>query len=100
MSKLNISVPHNLGAGEAQSRVKGLLGQLKNQFGSQVEDLQENWDGNQGAFAFKAMGMKVDGNIVVKPASVDLEGNLPMAALPFKGTIETTIKDKLQELLR
>jgi hypothetical protein len=28
-----------------------------------------------------------------------VEGNLPLAALPFKGTIESTIRNKLENLL-
>jgi hypothetical protein len=100
MTKMTISVPHNLGAGEAQNRIKNLVGNLKKQFGGQIDDVQESWNGNRGNFSFKAMGMAVDGNILVQPDSVNLEGNLPLSAMPFKGTIERTIKDQLSSLLR
>ncbi|MGE5679287.1 MAG: polyhydroxyalkanoic acid system family protein [Bacillota bacterium] len=99
MPKMNISVPHNLGAGEAQNRIKNLVGDLKKQFGDQIDNVQESWEGNKGNFSFRAMGMSIDGNILVKPDSVSLEGNLPLTAMPFKGTIERTIKDQLSSLL-
>lgn len=99
MPKMNISVPHNLGAGEAQNRIKSLLGDLKKQFGGQVDNMNESWNGNRGSFSFSAMGMAVDGDILIKPDSVDLEGNLPLGAVPFKSKIEKTIKDQLTNLL-
>lgn len=99
MSKMKVSVPHNLGEGEAVKRVSGLITELKNQFGSQVSDVRESWDGNRGIFSFRAMGMSVDGELSVLPSKVEVEGNLPLAALPFKGTIESTIRNKLENLL-
>ncbi|MGE5401858.1 MAG: polyhydroxyalkanoic acid system family protein [Ignavibacteriales bacterium] len=99
MAKMKISVPHNLGEGEAASRVRNLVSQLKNQYGSQITDMKETWNGNKGNFSFRAMGINVDGEIFVEPSQVNLEGNLPMAALPFKGTIESTIRNKLESLL-
>lgn len=99
MPKMKISVPHKLNQEDAKSRVMNLIGSLKGQFGSQVSNVQENWNGNNGNFSFSAMGMSVKGLISVGSNEVNLEGDLPIAALPFKGTIENTIKDKLSAML-
>lgn len=100
MSKFLVSVPHNLSEDEARSRVQNMISGLKNQFGSQISDINETWTGNRNDFSFRAMGMAIKGGLNVNAADVTLDGDLPLAALPFKGTIEKTIKDQLSTLLR
>lgn len=99
MPKLNITVEHKLPQEEALKRVKGLLGEVKDQFSDKISDLQENWDNNDGEFSFSAMGFSVSGNLIVKQSEVQLSGNLPFAAGFFKGKIEETIRDKATQLL-
>ncbi|MGE5456766.1 MAG: polyhydroxyalkanoic acid system family protein [Methanococcaceae archaeon] len=100
MSKFSVSVPHNLSETEAQARVQNMMSSLKTQFGSQISDINESWAGNRNDFSFRAMGMSIKGGLTVNPTDVTLDGDLPLAALPFKGTIEKTIKDQLSNLLR
>ena len=100
MPKMNMVVPHNLGKEEALVRIKKLLGELKTQYGDQIQNLQESWSGDEGMFSFSAMGFSVSGKLVVGPSRVELTGNLPFAALPFKGRIERTIRERAVELLR
>ncbi|MGE5364961.1 MAG: polyhydroxyalkanoic acid system family protein [Bacteroidota bacterium] len=99
MPTMKVSVPHNLGQDEARNRLQSFVNNLKSQYGAQVKNVQENWSGNRGDFAFSAMGINVKGSLSVQPSSVDLEGDLPITALPFKGTIENTIKSELSKLL-
>ena len=49
--------------------------------------------------AFNAMGFAIDGHLDVKPADVLIEINLPRAAIPFKGRIESEILKHAKELL-
>lgn len=99
MPKLNISVQHRLAQEEALNRIKGLLGQVKNQFADKITDLRENWNGNTGTFSFSAMGFSVSGTLTVKPSEVELNGNLPFAASFFRGKIESTIRERASTLL-
>lgn len=99
MPKMNISVPHNLNQEDVRNRLQNLVGSLKQQYGDQLKNVQENWSGDKGDFSFTAMGVNVKGTVSVQSNSVNIEGDLPLTALPFKGTIESTIKDRLKTLL-
>jgi hypothetical protein len=99
MPKINLSVPHQLGQDEAKSRISKLITESRGQFGGKVTDLEEEWTGNTDAFRFRAMGFAVDGQIEVQPAEVRIDVNLPWAALPFKGRVESEILKHARELL-
>ena len=99
MAKLNMVVSHRLTQDEAVTRVKTLLGEVKNQFADKISDLREEWNGNTGKFSFSAMGFSVSGTLIVKSAEVELSGNLPFVALFFKGKIESTIRERAETLL-
>ena len=99
MPSIKLSVPHKLGADEAKKRITKLISDTKEKFGGQVSDVRESWNGNRGDFGFKAMGFDVSGNLQVQPATVDIEINLPFAALLFKSKVENEISTKAKELL-
>lgn len=99
MPKSNVTVEHSLGKEEALNRLKGMLDQVKQSYGSQVSDLEENWNDNGGNFSFKAMGFKISGDLVVTDNMVSIDADFPWAAKPFQGTIETTIRERAERLL-
>jgi hypothetical protein len=99
MPKLKVSVPHNIGEKDAKERIVNLINILKEEYKGQVSDVHESWEGDKGSFSFKIMGFSVNGDIIVDPRTVHLEGNLPLAAVPFKGRIESTIKSRMETLL-
>ena len=99
MPKSSISIDHSLGQEEALNRIKGILAQVKENYGSQVSDLQENWTDNGGDFSFKAMGFKIAGDLAVTDSKVMINAEYPWAAKPFQGTIETTIRERAERLL-
>lgn len=99
MPKSTISINHSLGQQEALSRIKGMLSQVKENYGSQVSDLRGNWTDNGGDFSFKAMGFKVSGDLTVTDSNVVIDAEYPWAAKPFQGTIETTIRERAERLL-
>ena len=99
MPKIKLSVPHQLGQDEAKSRVSKLIADSRGQFGDKVTDLEEAWTGNIEAFSFRAMGFAVDGQLDVQPAEVLIDINIPWAALPFKGRVESEILKHARELL-
>lgn len=99
MPKLEMSIRHNLPQAEAVSRIKGLLGEIKQQHGEQITNLKEVWSGNKANFSFNAAGFDVSGTLEVGLSEVKLNGSLPFLAGLFKGQIESTIRDRAQRLL-
>ncbi len=99
MPTINIAVPHQLGTDEAKRRITTLISETKAKFGHEVSDLQENWNGNQGNFSFKARGFSVSGDLQVEPSNAVMKINLPFAAAFFKGRIEQEISTRAKELL-
>ncbi len=99
MPKMKVSVPHSLDPDEATRRIKNLVGDVKKQFADKVTDLREDWNGNNGQFAFKAMGFEIAGIVHVDSKEVRIESDLPFAASMFKGRIESAIQEKARELL-
>ena len=100
MSKLNIIVPHKLSREEATKRIKGLLGQMKREYGDSVKDLREDWSENSCRFSFSVMGSSISGTLDILSDEVRINGDLPFAASFFKSKIEETIREKAAELLR
>jgi hypothetical protein len=98
--KMSMSVPHELGRDEAVSRLKNLLTDMKQQYGDKISDLQENWNDAGGTFSFKAMGFKLSGSLNVTDNEMQLDGDFPWAAKPFQGTIEATVRERAERLLR
>ena len=99
MPSIEMSMPHQLGEQEARRRIQELLPRMKADYGEQIKDLQEEWNGNTGIFSFSVMGFAVSGTLTVNESSVDLDGNLPFAATFFKGKIKSVIQEKAQEIL-
>ncbi len=100
MPKMSMTIPHQLGEQEALSRIQGMLRDVKEQYGDRITDLHEQWSGNSGDFSFKAMGFALAGKIEARESEVAINGQLPWAAKPFQGTIEATIRERAERLLR
>jgi putative polyhydroxyalkanoic acid system protein len=99
MPTIKFSVPHNLSESEATSRLQNVIADLKKKFGDRIQNLQESWSDRRGDFSFEAMGFRVSGSLLIEPSSVEFNGQIPMAALPFKSRIESTAKERLHTLL-
>lgn len=100
MPKLNLEIPHALSADEAKSRLERKVEFLQGSYGSQVKDMTQSWNGNTLNFGFKTMGMRFDGDLAVEDNRVVLNGDLPFAAMMFKGKIESEIRHQLERLLK
>ncbi len=99
MSKLNLSIPHQLSQEEALTRIKNLLKNLKEEQAGTISNIKEEWNDTGGNFEFSAMGFDLSGNILVNPFSVDIEAEVPFAVSMFSGTIKNIITQKASELL-
>jgi hypothetical protein len=98
--KINFEVAHELTADEAKGRLERKAEMLHSQFGDQVKDMAQSWDGNVLNFGFKTMGMRFDGTLGVEDKQVVVNGDLPFAAMMFKGKIESEVRQRLEQILR
>jgi hypothetical protein len=98
--KLNLEVPHKLSADEAKDRLHRFTEALESKFQDQVADLEQSWEGNDLEFGFKTFGIKIHGKIGVEDEKLVLNGELPFAAMMFKGKIESEIREQLERLVR
>ncbi len=94
-----MAFPHKLSQDEAVERTHGLLDRVKNDFGDQVSDLTERWEGNVCQFSFSVRGFSISGTLTVKPSEVELSGDLPWLAFLFREKIESIIREKAEEVL-
>ena len=97
--KSTVTVPHSSARKRRSNRIKGILVQAKEQYGDRISDLQENWTTDGGTFSFRAMGFKISGSLAVTDRDVQITGDYPFAAIPFKGTIEATLRERAERLL-
>jgi putative polyhydroxyalkanoic acid system protein len=99
MPSLKLSVPHQLGQEEAVARLRGFMEKVKQRYQNQVSDLEEQWTDNVLDFGFKTYGFQIKGHMAVEPTEVKFDGQIPFAAMMFKGKIEQTIRDEMNKLM-
>jgi len=99
MATVNIAIPHDLGQEEATRRLQARFHTVKDQFGGQISDLEEEWAPNGLKFGFRVLGLKVSGSVASEPSEVQVAAELPMAAMMFKSTLEQQIRAELSKML-
>jgi hypothetical protein len=99
MPALKLNFPHQLGREAAQERLQTLLEKVKHRYGDQVSNLRESWTGNVLDFGFTTYGFGIQGNMTVEENEVRLDGQIPFAAMMFKGKIEQALRDQLTKTL-
>ena len=99
MPSLSISAPHALGQEEATTRLKNFFAKLKERHQDKMSNLEEQWDDNRLAYAFSTYGFNIKGDVTVEPNEIKVNGQLPFAAMMFKGKIEQTVREELEKLL-
>ena len=100
MPKFSVVVDHEVARDEVVQRLRGFSEHIRRDAPVEVTDVEEVWDctGNLN-FSFKAMGFKISGTMVTCTLKVTIDGNLPFAALPFRGALENQIADKVKEAI-
>jgi len=99
MPKLTVTVPHQLDQQAATERLQGILAKMKERYEGKISDLHEDWQGNVLNFAFKTFGFNIKGAMHVEPQQVKVDGDLPFAAMMFKGKIEQELQSTLSRWL-
>ena len=99
MPKFGVRVPHTLTKDEARSRLERFVEVIEQKYAAKVSDLQQSWDGDTLKFHFKTYGIALDGGITVADNELNLAGDLPFAAMMFKGKIESEIRESLEKIV-
>ena len=99
MPKFHLTVPHPLSQQDATQKLNSFIDLLRSRYQDQLSGLEESWDANVLTFGFKTYGIQVAGKITVNDHSLDVDGDLPFAAMMFKSKIESTIRDELTKLM-
>ena len=99
MPKLTMSIPHQHTQEETGERMKKLLGRVMEKYKDSIKDLKEEWVGNAVNFSIKAMGFSFKGTASVEPTEVKIDGDLPFAAMMFKGQIDKAVREAVEKYM-
>jgi hypothetical protein len=99
MPRFTTQVEHPLDQQTAVDRLKGLLGGLQSKYKDVASDVQGTWTSNVLEFSLKVMGFSITGKVTVLDRLATVEGNIPLAAVMFRGRIEESIKHEMQKEL-
>ena len=99
MPAFNIDVPHSLGEEAAVEKLKGFLDGVHEKFKDQISSIEGEWVENVLNFSFTTYGFSIGGKMTVEDALARLEGQLPFAAVAFRGTIEDSIRKEIIKAL-
>lgn len=99
MPSLNMKVEHSLSRDEATERLRIFLTRVRVHYEDRVANVQEEWGDNWLRFAFSAMGFSSSGQITIEESHVQVDGKIPLAAMMFRGQIESTIREQLSRAL-
>lgn len=99
MPKFAIRVPHALGQDEAVRRIQERFDSIAVTYQGQIQGIQQEWQESLMKFAFQAMGVAVSGTVTVEPAEVNVQTELPLMAMMFKGAVESKLREELTKIL-
>ena len=99
MPKMSVTVPHTLGQAAAALRLGGFMEEVQKKYADQLKIVEQNFGQTGGTFAFKTMGMTINGRTEVRESEVLVECDLPFAAMMFKDKAEKAIRKNLTRSL-
>ncbi len=100
MAAFNISVVHQQNQASVSEKLRNFADVVLSDLPAGVTDVTQQWDRDGNLqFALKAMGMQLNGTMEVKSEQVVIVGTMPFAALPFRGAIESQIRERVAKAL-
>ena len=99
MPAFHVEVPHALGKDAARERLKGFVDKVRELYKDQVSAVEGEWTDDNLNFSMKSYGFSFTGKIVVQDSLVSLDGQLPFAAIAFRGKIEQSFRAALTRAL-
>jgi hypothetical protein len=99
MPGFQAQVSHSLGQEEATTRLKSFVQDMRDRFKDEVSHVDGAWNESILDFSLTTFGMTIKGSLTVDDDAARVSGQLPLAAMPFRGTIERSIADELAQAL-
>lgn len=103
MPKFSASVPHTLGRDKAKESLKTNLQRAKEMGVEQLKNMTEDWSKWDAAdslgFTLATSGIKISGTMKVTDDAVAVDGDIPFAAMMFKGKIEEKFRELVSKIL-
>lgn len=99
MPAFHTEVPHSLGKEQATEKLKKFLEQVSERYKDQVSAIGGEWEENKLKFSLTTFGFTISGDLTVEEEVAVLDGQLPFAAMAFKGKVEQGIKAELEKAL-
>ena len=97
-SYMKMSLPHGKTKTEATERLKDHSPKLISSFGSNVSDIQQEWQDNNLIVSFRILSFDVHGRLSVGEETVELDVSLPFIARPLERTLREKVTLVMQEI--
>ena len=89
MPKLKHTIQHTLPIGDAKARLQAsLVESLTRQSGQDFLLCDESWQADIGHYAFMVGSYSISMQIRVRVGQLEINGKIPLAALPFRRQIK------------
>ncbi|MCA9184295.1 MAG: polyhydroxyalkanoic acid system family protein [Pirellulaceae bacterium] len=98
MPKLSFTVPHSHDPAIAVEMVQPALEKTIKDF--EGRDAEINWSGNEADYKFKSLAFTITGHMAVSDNEVQIDIDLPFAALMFKDKVGKAITKNLGRALQ
>lgn len=95
---MKVSFSHGTTRDTALEELKTHSSRLMARFGSEISELQQEWQDNELTVSFKTFGFTIQGRLVVEETTVELEVDLPWLARTREGQIRDRALLALQEI--
>ncbi len=99
MPSFKTEVPHQLGKEKAVEQLRSFLDGVAEKYKDQVSKLDGTWSDNVLDFSLTTYGFSITGKLTVDEEVARLDGQLPFAAIAFRGKIEKGIASELERAL-
>ncbi len=101
MPKFSVTVPHQLSREDASRLLDRFVEEvLLTKFKDSIGELEQQRDGDALTFKLKTFGIQLSGKAVATDSDFVVDGDLPFAAVMFKGKIESSIREQLERLAK
>jgi hypothetical protein len=100
MPKITLEIPHTLGKEAALEKTKTFLERVKQKYADKVSALDGQWSDNVLTFKLTTFGITINGTLTVEETVAKFVGDIPFAAMMFKGQIEKGIREELEKCLK
>ena len=99
MPAFKVEVPHQIGRAAARQRLENFVAKAREHYKDQISELNGDWTDDVLNFYMVTYGFKISGALEILDSLVRLSGQLPFAAVAFRGKIEKSFATALEKAL-